>query len=77
MNLTFSFLSFNALTTKSVVMTSLKFPICMVPEGVMPEAQTYLFFCPPALLNLSFIILSAIASAQKNFSIIHKEKYCL
>src|SRR3990167_5794646 len=37
-------MSLRARTTNSVVITSLKFPMCTVPEGVIPEAHTKNFF---------------------------------
>jgi len=43
----------------------------IIPDGLIPDAQTYSFFLP-----LYFIIFSAIASAQKNsFTILSMQNF--
>src|SRR3989338_8124834 len=72
MNLTSFPLSLNALETKSTVIISLKLPICIVPEGVIPAAHVYLFLFP-----FSFITLSAAWSAQWKDSFFYQSKHVL
>ncbi len=54
----FPFLS-RAFTTKRLVAMSLKFPMWMEPEGLMPAAQTY-----SSLSGFLLMIFSAILSDQ-------------